>query len=223
MSISPGPRPFLPRNTNKIVSLFQGRAILVKTTIAICVSVAVIATLGFKYYSSKATTSKTANIPALENKEDPKALQSEVKTTTEPHNLINAIENSGDQKKLQEELEIVKNRINALASQNTAQAAKITELEKRIDKQVMQLAIDANEAINRSNELSQRQNQITNRFDISSLQVVDISPNALSIMDHGKRVSVKPGQALPGGVVFISYDAKKKVLRTSAGSFSVEQ
>jgi hypothetical protein len=70
--------------------------------------------------------------------------------------------------------------------------------------------------------LAKLNNDGTTKFDINQLRIVELNPNTLIILSQGKRISVKPGEALPNGVVFLAYDDQSRLLKTSAGMFHVE-
>lgn len=60
-------------------------------------------------------------------------------------------------------------------------------------------------------------------FDISKLGLVSIAEKSMTILFNGSNKVIKPGQIIAGDVVFLSYDAQTKQLKTSSGNYFVEQ
>lgn len=62
-----------------------------------------------------------------------------------------------------------------------------------------------------------------NSFDIRRLNLISISAeHAVVKTSNGGALTIPPGKAFPGGVVFISYDPVSHVLKTTAGDFLVQ-
>ena len=62
-----------------------------------------------------------------------------------------------------------------------------------------------------------------NNFDISKLGLVSIAEKSMTVLFNGNNKVIKPGQVIAGDVVFLSYDAQTKQLKTSSGNYFVEQ
>lgn len=61
-----------------------------------------------------------------------------------------------------------------------------------------------------------------NGFNVNRLNLLSISPEYAVVKTAQGSMTVKPGSAFPGGVVFISYDPTSHVLKTTAGEFLVQ-
>lgn len=62
-----------------------------------------------------------------------------------------------------------------------------------------------------------------NTFNVQKLNLIGIGPARAIIKTKDGQLIVKPGEAFPGGVVFISYDQSTHVLKTTAGEYLVQQ
>ena len=122
---------------------------------------------------------------------------------------------------LQADLKDLSEKMSTLALEQDSMNAKIVEIQDKLNNQLTTLKSQADASRSVANKAIADRKEWTNKFDINKLSIVELDAQQLTVVDHGARVSIKPGQALPGGVVFLKYDAQSKILTTSAGAFQV--
>lgn len=59
------------------------------------------------------------------------------------------------------------------------------------------------------------------RQDFVAISILDIAPNYIVISDGGKKVSLLPGERLPGGTIFIGFDTATRTMKTDHGDFVI--
>lgn len=208
-------RPFKANKGEAAQALFKSRPLKIAIYAALF---AVCCLLAYKLIPGVSSGVKTANITTLEQKDQIPA-SDESKKDADPSKTASS---NVDIVALKEQIENLKIKLDAATQLIDDQNTKISDLEDKIDKKLGGLSSQTIAANKRAMQAIKKEADMANHFDISRLQVVSLTPALLTIIDRGQKVSVKPGQALPGGVVFLSYDTQTKVLKTSAGSYQVE-
>jgi hypothetical protein len=199
----------LRRNGNyKIEEFFKNGA--VRYAVAVVVMLFALAA-GYKFMFPSGA--KTANLPALND-----LANSSFGVDKLDRAKIESL--SDEVKSMKTDIDTSRLKLDAATQLIDDQNKKIIELEAKLDKEVADVQERAEAAAKKVADQAKFA-EANKNFDIYSIQVAQLTPDAMVIVDGGKRVTVFPGQALPSGVIFISYDSKSKILKTSAGVFQV--
>jgi hypothetical protein len=59
------------------------------------------------------------------------------------------------------------------------------------------------------------------KSDLIAITVVEVSPTLLTLMSEGKKVTLRIGEKMPGGAVFLGFDQTARKLRTDQGDFAI--
>ena len=205
---TPAYRAFRSKDTAKFEEFFRQKHVRYGVAAG-----AVILVMGIGYKLLMPHTGKNANLPALND-----LVASS--TTTEKADRAKIDSLLEDVKTIKSDLEAGKTKLTAATQLIDDQNKKITEIESRLDRQSTDLKEKSDAAAKKAAD-DARFAEANKTFDIYSLEILKLTPDALILVDKGQRVTVFPGQALPSGVIFMSYDAKSKILKTSAGMFQV--
>lgn len=124
--------------------------------------------------------------------------------------------NPGTQPSPALEKQSVTDQLAQLNERLAAQDTKITQLQEETNRLKAQLDTKVRETKKTAPTAS------GNGFNVNRLNLLSISAEYAVVKTAQGSMTVKPGSAFPGGVVFISYDPTSHVLKTTAGEFLVQ-
>jgi len=208
MEDTPSYRALRRSDNHRIEEFFKNKA--VRYVVAVIVMIFALAA-GYKFMFPSG--SKTVNLPALNE-------LANSSTSTDKVDRAKIESLNDDVKSMKTDIDATRLKLDAATLLIDDQNKKIIELEAKLDKQIADIQ-ERNEAAAKKAADQAKFEQANKAFDIYSIQVAQLTPDAMVVIDNGKRVTVFPGQPLPSGVIFISYDPKSKILKTSAGVFQV--
>jgi hypothetical protein len=145
-------------------------------------------------------------VAAAANLAQPGASQSAIGTSTKPTELTAA------------QIAMTPPALSPANKEVLSKVGEVLESMKELKEEVKTLRAQVRRADALSSKLKA---EPVARSEMIAVTVVEVSPTVLTLVSEGKKVTLRIGEKMPGGAVFLGFDQGARKLKTDQGDFTI--